>query len=691
MIFYEAKVKYKSIEVLPSDGEMKSNLTIEKDSEYGKRNWRETISDINRNLGAKCAFNEDVSVFIWNAKEGLLDIILACGLEVLSFSDCEEFLKDYFMTNFRVENVEILDPKEISVKKFNQLGDRGDTQGYIKRWRGASGDVGTDYFDNRLFKIREIMIPEKKVQKNLLLKSAEKIMADKTFVEELQRIYANVNKKKYYGNPVHYKITATNGDTVQEIVNVLVTALYGNKRLLSRRVTWLSDIEEGCYTEDDVEHIFQNAMGGTVVIDMSGTDENHGNYASSYQRVVEFFELVIKKYQVNTLCIFVELTEHSGFTKVMVSKLQEEIDIIEIKEGYGDKHQAGLYFKNLVKQKGNTITKTEMDKYMKDKNLFSAGEIYDAYRKWLRSELKCKYYKSYQAVTAYKIDENLKISSPYEELQKMVGLEEIKRIVDEIIDSAKLQHIRSQMGMDTYQSSKHMLFTGNPGTAKTTVARLLAEILRYEGVLDISNCVECGRADLVGKYVGWTAPIIKNKFRMAKGGILFIDEAYSLVSKDSFGDEAITTIVQEMENHRDDVIVIFAGYPDKMKEFLDKNEGLRSRIAFQLHFPDYTAEELTDIMKLMIASKGYTASDEVYDICYDIFEKACKQKEFGNGRFVRNLLEQAEMAQSKRVMKENRGKKLSKKAILTLKPEDFNVNIAKGLKAEKRPIGFSVS
>ena len=248
------------------------------------------------------------------------------------------------------------------------------------------------------------------------------------------------------------------------------------------------------------------------------------------------------------------------------------------------------------------------------------------------------------------------------------------------------------MGMDSYKTSLHMVFTGNPGTAKTTVARLITQIFVKEGILDTGNYVECGRADLVGKYVGWTAKTVKSKFREATGGVLFIDEAYSLVDdSNSFGDEAINTIVQEMENHRDDVIVIFAGYPDKMKDFFAKNEGLRSRIAFHLDFPDYNAEELVDILKLMADKKGYKLNPDIERKCLEIFAQAVKKEEFGNGRYVRNLLEQAMMAQSRRITKEYAGKKITRKALTTLKPEDFDVNASKLIEKEtKRTIGFAV-
>jgi Cdc6-like AAA superfamily ATPase len=174
--------------------------------------------------------------------------------------------------------------------------------------------------------------------------------------------------------------------------------------------------------------------------------------------------------------------------------------------------------------------------------------------------------------------------------------------------------------------------------------------------------------------------------------ILFIDEAYSLVDdSNSFGDEAINTIVQEMENHRDDVVVIFAGYPEKMKDFLAKNEGLRSRIAFYLDFPDYNADELVEILKLMAAQKGYKLDKAILEKGHGIFEKAAEREEFGNGRFVRNLLEQAMMAQSSRLIREYKGKKVSRKALITLKEEDFDVNASKRLEKEKKhPLGFAI-
>jgi ATPases of the AAA+ class len=234
-----------------------------------------------------------------------------------------------------------------------------------------------------------------------------------------------------------------------------------------------------------------------------------------------------------------------------------------------------------------------------------------------------------------------------------------------------------------------MLFTGNPGSAKTTVARLLAEILKKEETIETGNFVECGRADLVARYVGWTAKTVREKFNEANGGILFIDEAYSLIDDPTcFGAEAINTIVQEMENRRDSVIVIFAGYPDKMEKFLNENEGLRSRIAFHLNFPDYNADELLQILELMAGEKGFKINSEIKEKCHEIFAAACSQPEFGNGRFVRNVLEQAMMRQADRVVKTSKGKPINKRNLTTLIADDFVVNEGKQYEKKKNVIGF---
>lgn len=253
------------------------------------------------------------------------------------------------------------------------------------------------------------------------------------------------------------------------------------------------------------------------------------------------------------------------------------------------------------------------------------------------------------------LDEGMKderaIGTARKELEEMIGLSSAKKVIHKAIANYKLKKLCMDRGIQKERASLHMVFTGNPGTAKTTVARLFAEIMKDEKVLPTGTFVEVGRADLVGDHVGATAPMVKRKFKEAQGGVLFIDEAYSLCDgyENGFGDEAINTLVQEMENHRDDVIVIFAGYPAPMKQFLDRNPGMLSRIAFHVEFEDYSTDELCDITKLMLSRRQMRITDAAMEKLRKNYESARESSDYGNGRFVRKMLEEAEMNLAERV------------------------------------------
>lgn len=690
MNFYEAVVKFKK---LNTEEENDSRALFAPADEKNPKSFiRVAFEGINKSLGVRCDAKEAYSIFFWEAEKGKASVIFSVDMDKANMDSAISYIKDYLEKNYDVCSVQISDIKEITTGRFHQLGTRGDNNGLIRRFMADENDMGLDYRENNQYQIREEMIPTEKLSFDEAVEKSRRFMADISFVEELERIYSDENEKKYYGNPVHYKISASNMESAFEIASLLAQALKSNNRLVGSRINRVYEIKKGCYDEPDFKNMFEKAQGNIVLFDLSGSAEMHNNYASEYEEVIEYMNKLISKNHVKTLCIFVENTNHPGFASNFLAKVAEEIDIIELKEGCGNRETAMVYIQNLAAQNKYDISQTEVEEIMPEKSLFTVGEAYEIYNKWFRNGLRNRIYKSYKYCSYLEIKKEDKKSEPYDELQKMIGLKDMKQVVDEIIDSARIQKIRSGMGMDSYKTSLHMVFTGNPGTAKTTVARLITQIFVKEGILDTGKYVECGRADLVGKYVGWTAKTVRSKFREAKGGVLFIDEAYSLVDdSNSFGDEAINTIVQEMENHRDDVIVIFAGYPDKMKEFFAKNEGLRSRIAFHLDFPDYSAEELVEILKLMADKKGYKLNPDIERKCLEIFGQAVKKEEFGNGRYVRNLLEQAMMAQSRRITKEYAGKKITRKALTTLKPEDFDVNASKLIEKEtKRTIGFAV-
>ena len=259
-----------------------------------------------------------------------------------------------------------------------------------------------------------------------------------------------------------------------------------------------------------------------------------------------------------------------------------------------------------------------------------------------------------------------------EKLSAMRGLGNVKAVLRRFIATRQLSKLREEKGLAPLAGSMHMCFMGNPGTAKTTVARLLADILAGRGLIKNRKVIECGRADVVGKYIGHTACLVKKKFDEADGGILFIDEAYALASDPDdhrdFGYEAVATIVQEMENRRGRVMVIFAGYAREMEQFLMMNPGMPSRIAEKVYFDDYSPMELMGILKDMAAEKDLTLSKGAIAAAAEKLADAVKAPAFGNGRYVRSLLEKATGNMACRVMDKNRH---TERDLKVLEAEDF--------------------
>ena len=319
------------------------------------------------------------------------------------------------------------------------------------------------------------------------------------------------------------------------------------------------------------------------------------------------------------------------------------------------------------------------------------SDIERIYREWKETHICADFYPLYENIKMGGVKEKKPIGNAYEELQQLIGLGKVKSMVKQAVDFNRFQKLYSDRGLSDMRPSRHMVFTGNPGTAKTTVARLFAQIMKNNKVLPVGKLVEVGRKDLVGKYVGWTARLVQEAFERARGSVLFIDEAYSLCDGRSgnYGDEAINTIVQMMENQRDDTIVIFAGYPDRMQEFLGRNPGLRSRIAFHMDFADYTEDELVQILHLIAKQNSVTLSLGVEQKVRDIIGRAIDMKDFGNGRFVRNLFERARMAQASRVM-EMEESEIDNEVLTTLIAQDFTMPDELEVKTNRRPIGFAV-
>ena len=244
---------------------------------------------------------------------------------------------------------------------------------------------------------------------------------------------------------------------------------------------------------------------------------------------------------------------------------------------------------------------------------------------------------------------------PYEELEELIGLESVKEEVRSLANYVKVQKQREAKGLKNPKLSYHLVFTGSPGTGKTTVARIVARIYKDLGILKKGHLVETDRSGLIGQYVGQTAPRVNMMCDSALNGVLFIDEAYALTQggKQDYGDEAVATLLKRMEDDRDRLVVIVAGYTDEMKDFINTNPGLQSRFNRYINFPDYSAAELYDIFLMYLRKNQYNISSEgaAYLKKQLDFVMEHKDRNFGNARYVRNIFEKSIQCQANRLSK----------------------------------------
>ena len=590
--------------------------------------------------------------FIFLTEISMEKIVIGAFLENL---DGIQKKVNRFLSTFGLD-VQNIESEEVISTVISDMLDTAVFHDYINRFHTGIifNTFGIDRFGQRRPRdYEETIVPE--VDREAIYRQAEDECVRDSLTNELNRIYQGTRVKKVHGHPVHYMIQTDDSETADHVVTTLVQALYVNGRVLSRRVNYIEMDGNGGLgwnSQPSIEEAYMNCSGTVLVIGYHGNEEEEGSRASAARNVIEQISLALKKHRNNVLTIL-QLPKECTKTKEWFYEYLGDISIVELKEEF----VSGIEAKQILARKAkesHVRTDKQLIGKIQDDEQYLLRDLNHDFEVWYGEKLKRSVYPQYQVIEAVKKKEQQEQpkGSAFDELTQMIGLSEAKKVIRQALDFYKARKLFREKGMKQTTPSMHMVFTGNPGTAKTTVARLFARIMKDNGVLSNGHLVEVGRSDLVGRFVGWTAPTVKKKFQEAKGGVLFIDEAYSLVDdRDGlYGDEAINTIVQEMENHREEMIVIFAGYPDKMEGFLRKNPGLRSRIAFHVPFADYDENELCEIAGIMADKFGMSFTEEAVDKLKQNFRVAMENSDFGNGRYVRNVLEKARMAQASRLV-----------------------------------------
>ncbi|MDR1016705.1 MAG: AAA family ATPase [Coriobacteriales bacterium] len=534
-----------------------------------------------------------------------------------------------------------------------------------------------------------------------LRKQGRELGANQELQDELGRIFAESDTAdqkhpRPLGIPVHYLLSANDHEVRSGIGGLLASALYQNQRLENN---WYFELEignadfpdkfnPGMFSRPSLNTAFQLSRGGLLLINYDLPESDFGGERSADKELMSELAEMMLKYRHQTTILLCLRAGAERTRRDFLARL-EDMTMVELSEQVWFGKAAKSYLRNLARRKGFKSLAGLCTQIKDAERGYGLTELDNIFGKWAENELKTKVYPQYQELASagqVTLRERA-VGSAYAELQGLIGLADAKAVVDQALAYAKAEKTFRHQGFPGGTISRHMVFYGNPGTAKTTVARLYAQIMKDNGCMPVGDLIECGRADLVGKYVGWTAPTVREKFREAKGSVLFIDEAYSLLDEraGSFGGEAINTIVQEMENHRDDVTVIFAGYTEPMEDFLEQNPGLRSRIGFHVHFADYDIAELCQITRHMAEERGFTLAAGADEQISAIMSKAILTRDFGNGRFARNLLDQAALSAAARLVSLDPAS-IDKQTAQTLLASDFSLPATLGRHSHR--VGF---
>ena len=627
----------------------------------------------------------DLSINVTSIEKTQLKLSISSSLN--SESDIEREIVSLLQT-LGINPKYSIEKEEVSVKEFAKSISDGTKQGFIN----DPDDICQKYtVGDKRYCLRQNDFNEEMIGEDL-----DSSIVFQSIEEEKKRIFSPSAPKEFICHPVHYVIASDNEDLRIEMRRQLLSALYKANRLKSRRVSILSlnplqNVFSANYKESGTiaNRLYNKGEGGTVII--SGTkaeEENDDCFTPSDNGELEAIMFNANMHRDNVLTV-IELDDNEESLNE-IKELSDKMDFVILKENLVYGQGAKEYLQLLAKKDGINNIESLLNKVVEGEG-YHYSNLSSLYKTW-KEERKKSAFPAYSSFMSNLNIENARKpkGNAYKELQGLIGLENAKRVIDEAIAYFKMESFMAKRNLKISSPSRHMVFYGAPGTAKTTVARLFAQIMKENGVLSKGELVEVGRKDLVGKYVGWTAMQVERVFKIAEGSVLFIDEAYSLVDgRDKlYGQEAINTIVQMMENMRENTIVIFAGYEKEMKEFINQNPGLRSRIPFHVHFPDYSDSELLEILKLVASKNNYSLTEGAECKARDIFKTASLSKDFGNGRFVRNLFEKATMKKALR-LSSSLDDFISDTELLTLREEDFEMPEEYSNERKTRVIGFT--